>query len=1135
MNRKTLFALAAALLIGATTFAQQPKREMRSVWIAAMGIDWPRGSGAGTDASAQSVAKQQMITFLDNYKAHNFTSVCVHVRPLADALYKSSYEPWSASVSGVRGKDPGWDPLAWVVEECHKRGLECWAWINPFRICHRGTETYEKSYNTPQDIEWRENGWVLHSGDWYIFNPAIEGARKHSLNVIKEVYTNYDVDGLLFDDYFYGGDGTPTNSTAGDWQQYQDYKAANNSTIGIADWRRMNVNTFVKELYDMIQADRPDMRFGISPAGVAGKSAPQYGLNPPSKGSDWMYNKIYCDPLAWMNDHSIDFISPQIYWARTNNSAPYSILNEWWSDVAEHFGNCHYYASLASYKVYTSEFGGNNADGGWLELDAQVRETRQHTPNNAPGQIFYNASALDGPDYNGLGNYLEQHSYSTPALTPLVDWKERVVYPAPANAAFDGTTLTWDAAEAAEKAIIRYTVYAVPYSLSYEEALATDGDGLDIKYLTDISYSTSYVLPEELRTDHWYAVCVYDGYGYESEISTIGYTGERSGKAEIISPKNGEATTWETVFSWTPVEGATYNVEISTYEDFSYIVAEAKHVETNSTTFNLGRLQDNTLCYWRVITCEKDKIYTSSDAESFRSPIRDYANAPALLTPAQDEQLDEGDITFSWGESTYATTYKFRILRPNGELVFSASFESPTTSITLNSAIFGFGDFCWDVTAMGSRILTTVSETGRFTIVEAPMGTYEPGYSITLDPAKYTAANGAQLSLESLWTRPAIGGAMNNGMIAAGNYVYLTGRTEDNKNADIYLSQYNIKTGEHIRDIALSEEGKVTNLPCNDIIKDSEGNICIVNQTTSGMVRPIYIHLVDIATGQLTEVARVKSDSRSVSQIDHAAVYGDVTSGDFIVFAAVAKKGIVLRRTLTSDEEAETTCEMITLTEFAEGAKNFGAAPRIIAIDESKFYIDGGNILPAIYDFDSEELVCAMPTGSAQTGDNGMMPFELNGKYYFAYSAVPAASNAQFGIGTIDEEYALNTLSNCFTFPQSGLGSNDCGTAAAPVDIVATGDRCANVIVFSPGNGLAAYSLTDTEGAGIADIETDALYVRAVGTTLNFSREVAVVKAYTTTGALAASATNANSLTLPGAGLYAIVADGISRMIVVTE
>lgn len=311
--------MLVATMLAFASQAESPKREFRSAWMAGMGIDWPKKPGNKTEQ------QQQLCDYLDNFKRQNFTGVCIHVRPNADAYYKSTLEPWSSDLTGTRGKDPGWDPLAFAVEECHKRGLECYAWLNPFRLTSSSME-----YTTKIDKEWIEKGWIMWGlyGSWRMFNPGLEEARRHCLDVFKEIYTNYDIDGMLFDDYFYPSPGMPgakvgsshldgKDSESSDYQTWKD----SGSSLGLYDWRRNNVNTFVKEVFDELQAERPDLRFGIGPAGVGHYSASKYNLSTPNiRSSDWQYDKIYADCLAWLADGTIDFISPQIYWGRNHST-----------------------------------------------------------------------------------------------------------------------------------------------------------------------------------------------------------------------------------------------------------------------------------------------------------------------------------------------------------------------------------------------------------------------------------------------------------------------------------------------------------------------------------------------------------------------------------------------------------------------------------------------------------------------------------------------------------------------------------------------------------------------------------------------------------------------------------------------
>lgn len=516
-------------MLAFTSQAESPKREFRSAWMAGMGIDWPMVRG---DKATQ---QQELRDYLDNFKRQNFTGVCIHVRPNADAYYKSTLEPWSADLTGTRGRDPGWDPLEFAIEECHKRGLECYAWLNPFRLTSSSME-----YNTPQDREWIDKGWIMWGlyGSWRMFNPGIEEARRHCLDVFKEIYTNYDIDGMLFDDYFYPSPGMPgakvgwthldgEDSDSSDYQTWCD----SGSPLGLYDWRRENVNTFVQEVFDELQEERPDLRFGIGPAGVGHFAAAEYDLPTPAiTSSDWQYEKIYADCLAWIANGSIDFISPQIYWARNHSTAPHEPLCEWWNMAADYFG-IHCYTSIAAYKL-ESEFGGNDIVG-WSEIAAQVDFSRNYTLNNSAGQIYYNTKSINGPMYSGLGDYLSENSYTSKSLVPVVDWKDHPVYSPVSSLTYADGKLEWDATEREGRTIIRYTVYAIPEDVNYDSALLPDGDGLDAKYLVDVTYTPSYTLPDDKTTGHWYAVCVYDGYGFESQPSFANHDG--SGIEEIAA------------------------------------------------------------------------------------------------------------------------------------------------------------------------------------------------------------------------------------------------------------------------------------------------------------------------------------------------------------------------------------------------------------------------------------------------------------------------------------------------------------------------------------------------------------------------------------------------------------------------
>lgn len=500
--------IALAVTAGITVSADEAqKREMRAAWIATVyRIDWPTTTN---NATAQ---KNELNAYLDNFKAQNFNAVFLQVRTMCDAFYQSSYEPWSSYLTGTRGKNPGYDPLAYAVEQCHARGIQCHAWINPYRWS-TGT-----NWNTAQDQALQQAGMLLSynngSTTYTILNPGLTATRERIVNVIREIITNYDVDGIIFDDYFYPN-GIPSNSSAGDYTLWQQ----SGSGMTIANWRRANVNQMVADVYNMIQETKPEVRFGISPAGVAGTrstSASQHGVTPCPTGSDWQYNGIFSDPLAWLEQGTIDYISPQLYWKTTHSTNPFGPLTDWWSYVANHFGRHHYASHSISFLAE-----GSNTASDWAEITQQVNYSRQYTENNAPGAVLYSAKNINGNNngVGGLGNYLLNNAFQHPAMIPAVTWKTAPGYGAPSSLAYNGTSLTWNAQEGT---LVKYSVYAVPVSIPVANAMSTAFDGIKSDYLLGVTYSPSYTLPSVYQNGYWYAVCVIDGYGNESDPAYYG-------------------------------------------------------------------------------------------------------------------------------------------------------------------------------------------------------------------------------------------------------------------------------------------------------------------------------------------------------------------------------------------------------------------------------------------------------------------------------------------------------------------------------------------------------------------------------------------------------------------------------------
>lgn len=519
---KKLSLLLAVFMLAMSAFAaDSPKREFRSTWLTSYcSIDWPSYSAKNNPTKS----KQELIAYFDHHADRNFTGICIHARAACDANYASSIEPWGKELTGTRGKNPGWDPLAFAVEQCHARGLECYAWVNPFRFNYRISQDDRV---TPNDLAIINKGWIINYGGKDVLNPALPEVRQYIINVIREIYTNYRVDGLLFDDYFYPND-IPWDSSAPDYQDFLDQNPGKQPTKkNIQDWRRGNINLFMRELYALIQTERPDMRFGVSPAGVAFLGSSDAGVTPPSVGSDWQYDGICSDPLAWLKDQSLDFISPQLYWATTPAAnrwspyAPYIPLATWWGDVATHFER-HFYSSVAAY-MFINDNGSPvyNNETNWADIGNQIETNREVVPQGTAGTITYSAKYMDGPVCSGWGDYLEEHQFQNHSLIPIVTWKEHPALTAP-DVVRSGNNLTWTApAQSGHDPIMRYTVYAIPKTVSKSEAADENGDGIKVQYLQRVVYGGSFQIPDALAQEYWFAVCAYDGYGYESAPAYI--------------------------------------------------------------------------------------------------------------------------------------------------------------------------------------------------------------------------------------------------------------------------------------------------------------------------------------------------------------------------------------------------------------------------------------------------------------------------------------------------------------------------------------------------------------------------------------------------------------------------------------
>ena len=505
------FFLLVLLFISSSCLFANPKHEFRATWFTThYGIDWP--TTKATSDSKREKQKQEMIAIFDKMQAGNMNAVCMQVRSLCDAMYRSSYEPWSSLLTGTRGKDPGYDPLAFAVEEAHKRGLELHLWVNPFRVTSSGTiDTSDKIWqNAGQWIIKYDNG----SFSGQIIDPGYPEAREYVLKVLMEIVNNYNVDGILMDDYFYPYGGTTTEDTA----SKALHKPANVVDVNQDgdtddDWRRANVDSCMKMLYDSIQAVKPWVRFGMGTFGIwttQKKAANAYGITLPSgiTGLD-DYDVQACNPVEWIKNGYVDYVNPQLYWSTVSTGQDYDVLCKWWAkDVCEHFsellpGNkkVHFFSSQAAYRVYESTSDAAYSNDGVVEIQRQITANRNNLSSGYTGSVFYHTTA-----YQKMYMDLAESHFVHKALTPPMDWKVTETLQAPSNLTLNGNTLSWSHSNAE-----RYTVYVYPYG--YDTQV-----GIQPQYLKQVVYGNEITL-EASDMISTIAVCSYDRYGVEHGVA----------------------------------------------------------------------------------------------------------------------------------------------------------------------------------------------------------------------------------------------------------------------------------------------------------------------------------------------------------------------------------------------------------------------------------------------------------------------------------------------------------------------------------------------------------------------------------------------------------------------------------------
>lgn len=395
------------------------KRHLRGAWVSTtINLDWPSkaSSQIANDRERIQKTKDELISILDKSVEMNINAVFLQVSPEGDAFYKSDIVPWSRYLTGTFGKDPGFDPLAFAVEEAHKRNLELHAWFNPYRISMYTNDATIQSLNIDKSVYKDHPEWVRTAKARFVVDPGIPQAREWVKDRVMEVVNKYDIDGVHFDDYFYYEDYA---GELEDQATFAKYNTGGFSNIG--DWRRNNTYLLVKELSHKINSAKSWVKFGISPAGIWANKKDGYPNGSDTNAGLPNYNRSFADTKKWVEEEIIDYIAPQIYFTFSNPNAPYGEVASWWSRVVKN-KNVHLYIGQALYKVNEDAdqyFMGNNAIE---EFNRQLKFNL--TKPEIQGSIMFRFRNLNDPNKQELVNNLRNNLWSTKALVPTMPWKK---------------------------------------------------------------------------------------------------------------------------------------------------------------------------------------------------------------------------------------------------------------------------------------------------------------------------------------------------------------------------------------------------------------------------------------------------------------------------------------------------------------------------------------------------------------------------------------------------------------------------------------------------------------------------------------------------------------------------------------
>lgn len=374
---KKLVSILASTILAATMLilpknslnkVYAESNEVRAAWVSTVfNIDWPSKASYGNPEEQ----KKEYIRLIDKLKEAGINTIVIQVRPESDTIYKSDINPWSRFLTGTQGKSPGYDPLQFIIQESHRRGLKVHAWFNPYRACiypDKSTTTSSNPINKYPD-------WVINYNKKWYYDPGNPEVTKYIVDTVAEVVKNYDIDGVHFDDYFYPGSGFPDSET------FNRFGSGNKE-----NWRRSNINNMLKQVRDVVKSIKPSVVFGVSPAGIWRNISNDPSGSRTSGGES--YVKQYADTRYWIKNHLVDYVVPQVYWKIGHPAADYETLVKWWSNEVKGT-NVDLYIGQGIYKQGQSDYNGENVAS---EIKKQLEINRKYS--EVKGSMFFSAKDI---------------------------------------------------------------------------------------------------------------------------------------------------------------------------------------------------------------------------------------------------------------------------------------------------------------------------------------------------------------------------------------------------------------------------------------------------------------------------------------------------------------------------------------------------------------------------------------------------------------------------------------------------------------------------------------------------------------------------------------------------------------------